>query len=252
MAVGSFSPEVWRLKSVLKARNLITVGRLTHSCDPAGAVVELISEERIMGFVEGEGCFSIGFQRYVDCRSRKTGKRNNVKRPYIWKVCPSFRVVCVNNDRAILEEIKEKLGVGKIHLYKLSEKNPHYRDVAHYYVQTFSELLKVKEFFEKQRFYISKGLDFQKWCLCLEMMQRKEHLTKEGLLKICALREQMNTRLGKTTMRTIEEIKHFLAQPTLRFIHNEELARQRILFAPGNNASKNAAEKETSILLQNG
>jgi len=71
-------------------------------------LIKIISEERIMGFVEGEGCFSIGIQRCVDGRPRKRKwrkKRNNVKRPLVWKVCPSFRVVCVNQDRAILEAI---------------------------------------------------------------------------------------------------------------------------------------------------
>ena len=192
----------------------------------------MISDERIMGFVEGEGCFSIGFQRYVDQRPRKRKwrkKRNHIKNPYIWKVCPSFRIACVNQDRTILEEIMEKLGVGKIHLYKRSEETQNYRDIAHYYVQTFSELLKVKEFFEKQRFYITKGQDFQKWAQCLEMMQRKEHLTPEGLLKICELREQMNTRLGKTAMHKMNEIKYYLAQPKLRFIHNEKLKKEQRL-----------------------
>lgn len=190
----------------------------------------MISEERIMGFVEGEGCFSIGLQRYVSSRARKRKwrkKRNKIKNPYIWKVCPSFRVVCVNQDRAILEAIKEKLGVGKIHLYKRSEEISNYRDIAHYYVQTFSELLKVKEFFEKQHFYITKGQDFQKWAQCLEMMQRKEHLTREGLLKICELREQMNTRKGKA-MHKMAEIKHFLADPKLRFIHNKKLRKRSL------------------------
>lgn len=191
----------------------------------------MISEERIMGFVEGEGCFSIGIQRYVDQRPRKRKwrkKRNKVKNPYIWKVCPSFRVCCVNQDRAILEAIKEKLGVGKIHLYKRSEKLPNYRDIAHYYVQTFSELLIIKEFFERQHFYITKGQDFQKWAQCLEMMQRKEHLTREGLLKICELREQMNTRKGKIAMHKMVEIKHFLTDPKLRFIHNKKLRKNSL------------------------
>jgi len=37
----------------------------------AGVDEEMISEERIMDFVEGEGCFSITIQRVIDRRPRK-------------------------------------------------------------------------------------------------------------------------------------------------------------------------------------
>lgn len=67
-----------------------------------------------MGFVEGEGCFSIGIQKVVDKKPRKTGRKLKIKNPYILKIIPSFRIVIVEKDRKVLDMIKEKLNTGQI------------------------------------------------------------------------------------------------------------------------------------------
>jgi len=72
-------------------------------------------------------------------------------------------------------------------------------------------------------------------------------LTDEGLLKICALREQMNMRQGKIAMRKTAEIKHFLAHPKLRFIHNEKLKKKQRL--PGTHLRIHSKPKMKESLL---
>ncbi|MBN2126956.1 MAG: LAGLIDADG family homing endonuclease [Candidatus Diapherotrites archaeon] len=183
----------------------------------------MISDERIMGFVEGEGCFSVGIERYVDSKTRKSNKRNKIKNPCVALVRPSFRVVCVKEDIFILEEIKSALGVGQIYIQKRASLNPNHRDVSHYYVQSFEDLCKIREYFASKLFYTKKGEDFKKWAEILDLIVRKEHLTKEGLLKICELRDGMNTRKGKTKKRSIQQVQSLLQHPELRFIHNSEI-----------------------------
>ena len=76
----------------------------------------MISDERIMGFVEGEGCFSIFIQKDIDRRLRKTGRKNNRKSPSMgFRINPSFRVTQVKEDCQILYRIKKTLGVGKVY-----------------------------------------------------------------------------------------------------------------------------------------
>ena len=85
-----------------------------------------------------------------------------------------------------------------------------YKDVSQYYVQTIEDLVKIIEFFNDKEFYTSKGESFKLWARCIKLIQEKKHLTKEGLLEICGLRDRMNSKLGGKNSRTTEIIEKFL------------------------------------------
>ena len=175
-----------------------------------------------MGLVEGEGCFSIGIQKYIDRRPRKTGKRSNIKRPYLFRVIPNFRVTICKADSQILEEVKETFGFGQIYTQKRAAKSKTEQDVCQYYVQSVADCQKTRDFFQRQRFYTRKGEDFQLWCKCLEIIEKKEHLTRTGLLEICRIRDQMNFRKTKNKW-TVEEIETILnAKPIHQTAHFDE------------------------------
>lgn len=120
----------------------------------------MISDDYIMGFVEGEGCFSIGIGKYIDRKPRKTKTKAKRKKPsYGFRVSPSFRVTAVEDEVSVLYAIKERLGVGEI--YTQPRKNqPNARPASQYYVQTFVELDKIVEFFRDKKFYTTKGESF--------------------------------------------------------------------------------------------
>jgi len=182
-----------------------------------------------MGFVEGEGCFNIAIQRELG-KNRKTGRTNKMKKPgFPFRVRASFRVVCVEADRHILDEIKGQFGVGQIYVQKREEKKNNERNIAHYYVQSMADLVKIQEFFDKQLFYANKGKDFKLWANCLEIMRSGGHLTEEGFLQICELRSKMNFRLAKKPMWKLAVIREVLmrlqkntrkARKERRSIHN--------------------------------
>lgn len=187
----------------------------------------MISDERIMGFVEGEGCFCIGIQKEIDRRPRKKGKRNNRKKPAIlFKVRPSFRITAVEAENRILYAIKERLGVGNVYT---QPRAGNLRNASHYYVQTLKDLGKIVLFFKNKEFYTSKAESFKLWLECLEIMRKKGHLTKEGLLRICEIRDKMNPRIGGKKSRSLELIKHLLevkpehivAHANQKLIHNQ-------------------------------
>jgi len=172
----------------------------------------MISDDRVMGFVEGEGCFNITIRHYLDDKPRKTGRKNNVKKSALpVKVLPTFRVVCAERDREMLEKIREKLGVGRIY-HQNRQKQKNCQDIAHYCVGGVEELLKVKEFFEHQTFYTTKGKDFRLWASCLDLIFAGKHKTKDGILEICKIRENMNVHGGKTSMLQIGTIREKLEE----------------------------------------
>ena len=73
------------------------------------------------------------------------------------------------------------------------------RTTCQYYVQNMADLDWVEAFFKDAQFQTTKGESFKLWCECLELIRKKEHLTKNGLLRICELRDKMNFRLVEST-----------------------------------------------------
>lgn len=170
----------------------------------------MIPDSHITGFVEGEGCFSITIGLYNDRKPRKTPNKSRQKKSAIgFRVSPTFRINVREDDRPMLEEIRQRLGVGEIYIQQKAKYNQNFRDTANYYVQTFSDLLKVRDFFRQQTFYTKKGKDFELWCKCLEIMEKKQHLTPEGFAAICEIRSQMNSRANKRD-RKPQEIAQIL------------------------------------------
>ena len=216
----------------------------------------MISEERIMGFVEGEGCFSITLQRYIDRKPRKTKKILKIKRPYLFKATTTFRLTISNADRQILEEIRETLGFGQIYVQKKALKDPRHADVAHYYAESHEDCKKVKEFFQRQKFYTRKARDFELWCQGLEIILSGKHLEKGGLLEICRIRDKMDKKAsrGKWGAEAVEKILD--AKPTHqtthfdekqeKLIHNENFDLQAWLKPKQGNSTKAKPELEVA------
>lgn len=134
-----------------------------------------LESQWIVGFVDGEGCFFVGINEQADM---KTG----------FQVLPEFVVTQHERDEQILYALKSFWGFGVV------RKN--HGDRLCYRVRGFENLQKsIVPFFEKHSLKTKKKLDFIKFRKILVLMERKEHLTTEGLLKIDLLRSEMNTGL---------------------------------------------------------
>ncbi len=200
-----------------------------------------------MGFVEGEGCFNIAIQRYIDRKSRKTSKKWGHTNAHLFHIRPSFRVGVCEADRWILDEIKNTLGFGAIYLQKRSLKNPREQDFAQYYTKSFEECLKTKNFFQKQTFYTRKGHDFQLWCKCLQIIDSGNHLSKEGILEICKIRDQMNYLKTKNKRSTIE-IKKILELKPLHLISHFDEKQEKLIHNKNFNQKTWLASKQGNHL----
>jgi len=187
----------------------------------------MLSKDYILGFVEGEGCFSVGIGRYIDRRPKVRSKPSNIKNPYLFQVKPMFVITNVETNKQLLEEIRENIGVGKVYFTKrdqsLSQQN-----VAQYRVQALGDCLKVKDYFAGIEFRTEKGKDYLNWCKCLELIAKGTHLTKEGLLELCGLRDQMNFRKTKNKWTT-EEIRKILDEKPLHQTGFFDAAQQSLI-----------------------
>jgi hypothetical protein len=118
----------------------------------------------IVGFVDGEGCFHIGISQH------KTLKFN-------FQVLPEFVVVQHERDVKLLYNIKSFFGCGVV------RKN--HGDRMCYRVCDLNHLSKIIiPFFEKHQLKSLKKVDFLKFRKVIRLMEKKEHFTPEGLIKI--------------------------------------------------------------------
>lgn len=183
----------------------------------------MLSKDYILGFVEGEGCFSIALSKNIDRKPRLGKWKCKKKNPCLFIIKPTFRITNCEANIRILESIKDTLGFGAIYVQRRG--NDRAQNAAHFYTRSFAECQKAKEFFKGLEFITTKGNDFQLWCKCLEIMEKGNHLKKEGLLEICRIRDQMNFRKTKNKWTTADVERVLSEKPdhcTAHFDQNQQ------------------------------
>ncbi len=140
----------------------------------------------VVGFVDGEGCFYVGVNRN---RTMKTG----------YQVLPEFRIVQHERDIQVLYALKKFFGCGVV--------RRNHEDRYELRIRKISCLKRVVEFFEKHPLKTKKNVDFKKFRRIILMMERGEHLTREGLIEILKIAMEMNTGDHERLRRTLEEIQ---------------------------------------------
>ena len=128
----------------------------------------------ITGFTDGEGSFSISV-RDIDKDTKKA------------RVLYVFSIILHKKDDGILRSIQSTLGIGKI--YKHGKEGVQFR------VESKKELLILIEHFDKYPLITKKGKDFLCFKKGISLIKNKEHLTKEGLLKLVSLKALMGKGL---------------------------------------------------------
>jgi hypothetical protein len=154
-------------------------------------------EQWIVGFVDGEGCFSCPIQR-------------NPQMTLGWQCQPRFAVVQGERSIAVLQLIQEHFGCGKI--YRNRRHDNHREDLFVYNVWRLNDLLTmIVPFFEANPLRTAKREDFEQCARVLRMMERRMHLSREGLCRIAEIQQTMNRRKPSRFLESSEAIR----QPTL-------------------------------------
>ncbi len=149
---------------------------------------ERLSEFRgwVIGFVDGEGCFSIGFVRQGDRAGRK-GYRTG------YQVSHDFVVTQGASSVECLHELREFFGAGKVYVNRRSDN--HREHLHRYSVCRRQDLLeRIIPFFQQYPLRTAKRFDFAKFAYCVELMAGNHHKTREGLAEIAEIVTTMNRR----------------------------------------------------------
>jgi len=133
----------------------------------------------VTGFADGESTFGV----FVDKNSALN---------LGWRIRAKFRIELHIRDIELLYAIKHFFnGVGHIRLITT-------RDLVAYEVERKEELINVViPHFIKYPLISQKAADFELFKLAVEMIKNKEHLTKEGLLKIINIKASLNKGLSE-------------------------------------------------------
>ena len=138
----------------------------------------------VIGFVDGEGCFSIGFVRQADRASRK-GYRAG------YQVFHRFVVTQGVKSAGCLEELREFFGVGRV--FTNQRHDNHKEHLCQYHVSKRSELVgTIIPFFRQFPLRTAKQADFLKFARCVELTDAGLHLTPQGLIQIAEIAQTMN------------------------------------------------------------
>lgn len=128
----------------------------------------------IVGFVDGEGCFFVGINDMPSLKIRK-------------QIVPEFVVVQHKTNTNLLHALKAQFKCGVVRI--------NHGDCMAYRVRGHDNLLEnIVPFFEKHKLKTKKRIDFEKFRDVVLLMDKKAHLTPDGLAKIQKIANQINTK----------------------------------------------------------
>lgn len=165
----------------------------------------------LVGFVDGEGCFS--------CPIFRNGSMS-----LGWQVQPSFTVVQGASSRDVLEDMVSFFGCGNVYVNRRNDN--HREDLCRYHVSRFGDVRDViAPFFERNPLRTAKRDNFAKFVEVIKLMDRRRHLTVPGLIEIAEIAETMNFRKPAEVLRILRD-----HTPTLFPVSREEEEMVRTLW----------------------
>jgi hypothetical protein len=146
----------------------------------------------VIGFVDGEGCFSIGFVRQPDRAGRKDYKTG-------YQVSHEFAVTQGAKSVACLEELVEYFGVGSLLVNRRYDN--HKEHMYRYAVRRRADLIEtIIPFFNAHPMHSSKQRDFERFARCVELIDAGVHKTYSGLADIAEIVQTMNRQKPRQEM----------------------------------------------------
>ena len=142
-----------------------------------------ITNQWIIGFVDGEGCFHIGITK---SKTMKLG----------YQIIPEFTIVQHKRDLALLYAIKHyfNCGIVQSNRGKKEEKfNTTHAPRWCYRVRKTQDLLNIIiPFFEENPLLTTKHKDFLLFKTAMNLIKQKNHLTSKGIEEIRQIKNLMN------------------------------------------------------------
>jgi len=115
-------------------------------------------------------------------------------------VIPIFKIELHKKDTALLKQIQLFFGIGNISINKINGS-------ANYQVQSYKDITNVIiPHFDKYPLITQKQADFLLFKSVIELMNKKEHLTSEGLNKIVSIKASINLGLSDVLRESFPNI----------------------------------------------
>jgi hypothetical protein len=165
------------------------------SDNPVGADNQqerLIQLGWVIGFVDGEGCFSIGFVRQAGGRGRSAYRTG-------YQVAHEFAVTQGESSLGALRALEEFFGVGM--LVPNRRWDDHREHLYRYVVRRREDLLsRIIPFFRENPLRTAKQENYEKFAQCVALISDGRHRTVDGLIEIAEIAETMNRRKPRTEL----------------------------------------------------
>ncbi len=147
----------------------------------------------IVGFTDGEGCFSVSL---IKNSTTKTG----------WQVFPEFVVTQEEKSLPALRKIQRFFECGKIFINRRNDN--HKENLYRYCVRSISDLTgRIIPFFQSYPLQTAKQDDFNKFVKIIKLMEEKIHLSQAGMKKIARIIQSMNRKKSARFLESSETIR---------------------------------------------
>jgi hypothetical protein len=147
----------------------------------------------VVGFVDGEGCFSVPIFRN---RSSRMG----------WQAQPAFSVVQGEKSVGVLHRMEKFFGCGNV--VRNARHDNHREDIWRFGVRRLESLSdRIIPFFEENPLISAKAAEFERFKVVVNMMRTGAHLQVEGMAQIAAISELMNQRRRSQFLESSEAIR---------------------------------------------
>ena len=146
----------------------------------------------VIGFVDGEGCFSIGFVRQPSRPGRRGYKTG-------YQVAHEFAVTQGAKSVSCLRELEAFFEVGGVIANRRWDN--HCEHLYRYVVRRRRDLIDVIiPFFTAHSMHSAKQQDFEKFARCVDLIDSGGHRSADGLAAIAEIAETMNRRKPRTEL----------------------------------------------------
>jgi LAGLIDADG endonuclease len=161
----------------------------------------------VVGFVDGEGCFSAPMFRNPTCRIG-------------WQVQPTFAVVQAERSVQGLNLLEQYFGCGQVG--RFDRHDNHREPLCRYVVRRLSDLeVRIVPCFEEHPLITARANDFMKFAAIVRMMRQGHHRSVDGPSDIARIAETMNRRQPSRFLESSEAIR----QPRRHDDRREDMVR---------------------------
>ena len=150
-------------------------------------------ESWIVGFTDGEGCFSVSFIRNATTKSG-------------WQIFPEFVITQGEKSLEALKIFQKYFECGKIFINKRYDNHNEY--LYRFCVRSLDDLTKkIIPFFTRNNLHTAKRNDFLIFAKIIQIMNKKLHYSQTGMRKIALLVGKMNRKKKSRFFESSETIR---------------------------------------------